>query len=524
MHDMSNNINRKDRMKQFYLVCSMLLALASCTSQDDALHPNLDFTKSTKTEEEVSRYQVSLRSATYFANKLQLEDGATRQIRRIDPVTKDADTLLYFVNFDAGKGWVVLSGDKRTEPILASSTMGDIDLKSMGASAVWFNDLADRIYALKHSDHSDTLSSNYAMWGKIDTLALGLRAKGTNPREKGTAQARILDKNWDNPNRDDSDYDPDYEYVLVDSKVEVLLDTIVGPLLQTRWGQGYPWNQYSPYWQDTGFQCPTGCVAVSGAQLLYYFHFLKNKPRNFYTELQGEGQIHDESGKGTFSYVFNNLSEEAWKKMALNKAGSREGTALVSMLMTYVGLHVEMHYGLEASGAQDSRLVHLYRDFGIGAEYADYDPALVRSSLDKRLPVNVSAYSERTLRYVFPFKEKWFYSGGHSWIIDGYKGKEIRYSYTYERLPKFKRKEDVDETPRAIHYDSGMRDQRMASSSRAHYGYTDVEVKRSYSWKMNFGWDDNDIGGDYNTGESDVWSTSIGGFLYKKKIIHNFTF
>lgn len=164
-------------MKQFYLVCSMLLALASCTSQDDALHPNLDFTKSTNTEEEVSRYQVSLRSATYFANKLQLEDGATRQIRRIDPVTKDADTLLYFVNFDAGKGWVVLSGDKRTEPILASATTGDIDLKSMGASAVWFNDLADRIYALKHSGRSDTLSTNYAMWSKIDTLAFGLRAK-----------------------------------------------------------------------------------------------------------------------------------------------------------------------------------------------------------------------------------------------------------------------------------------------------------------------------------------------------------
>ena len=344
-------------MKQFYLVCSMLLALASCTSQDDALHPNLDFTKSTNAEEEVSRYQVSLRSATYFANKLQLEDGATRQIRRIDPVTKDADTLLYFVNFDADKGWVILSGDKRTEPVLASSTSGGIDLKAMGASTVWFNDLAGRIYALKHSGHSDTLSTNYAMWSKIDTLALGLRAKGANPQLKGESRARIFD------NEDHSDEgepeESEYEDVLVDLKVEVLTDKAVGPLTTTKWGQEFPWNQCSPFWGNTTARCLTGCVAVSGAQLLYYFHFLKNKPRSFYTRLDGEARIYDNRGNGYQNYRFEDLSESAWERMS-NPGNQIEGPKLASILMTYVGLRIGMHYGLRSSTADDVKLVQLF--------------------------------------------------------------------------------------------------------------------------------------------------------------------
>ena len=507
-------------MKQFYLVCSMLLALASCTSQDDALHPNLDFTKSTKTEEEVSRYQVSLRSATYFANKLQLEDGATRQIRRIDPVTKDADTLLYFVNFDAGKGWVVLSGDKRTEPILASSTTGGIDLKAMGASAVWFNDLADRIYALKHSGRIDTLSTNYTMWSKIDTLALGLRAK-----KVGTLQARILGRDPDNPTWDEPDDSADYEYVLVDSEVKVLLDTIVGPLIKTRWGQGDPWNQHAPFWGNTTMHCPTGCVAVSGAQLLYYFHFLKNKPSSFYTELQGEGRIYDEKGNGTFSYVFKNSSEEAWRKMALEESGEQEGTSLVSMLMTHVGLQVGMTYGRQASGAYTKDLVQVYNSYGIGSEYADYNPDLVRASLNKQLPVNISAYAQRRERIIgFFHTGVWDYSDGHSWIIDGYKGKEIWYSYTYERLPKFKRADEMDNELKALSRYPDGRNVGMTSSSHQNQGYTTTKIERFYLWKMNFGWDGLNNDGDYNTEESAIWSTIPGKFQYRKKIIHNFTF
>lgn len=508
-------------MKQFYLVCSMLLALASCTSQDDALHPNLDFTRSTKTEEEVSRYQVSLRSATYFANKLQLEDGATRQIRRIDPVTKDADTLLYFVNFDAGKGWVVLSGDKRTEPILASATTGDIDLKSMGASAVWFNDLADRIYALKHSGRIDTLSTNYTMWSKIDTLTLGLRAKGANPQLKGKSQARILDKD-DYPGEEGPE-DTDYIDVLVDSKVEVLLNGAVGPLTKTEWGQSAPWNQYTPFWKNTLNHCPTGCVAVAGAQLLYYFHSLKNKPQASYTKIDGGGRVYSKNNR-SISYAFGGASEDAWSRMAQRDAfdGERtEGTDLVSILMVHVGMCVDMDYGERASGAYDTALLQAYKWYGVSSEYANYDPNLIRASLDKSLPVNVSAYQERTKRFLL-FSS---YSHGHSWIIDGYREKKVCYTYTYERLPKFKRADDTEQILKGLSYDQGGEIMRVGTKPRTKYGkFERTDIDYSFYWKMNFGWDGVGNDGDYSTGSDGVWAAGGHTFQYEKKIIHNFSF
>ena len=491
----------------YYLATLALLALASCTNLDEEFRPSKPKKQPSK-RSEVQHYQVSLRSATYFAQKLQLEDGISRQIKSIEPVTSGQDTLLYFVNYAKDQGWVVLSGDKRTEAILASSTTGSINKDALGGSAVWFDDLAGKIYGIKHSNSKASQSGDYAMWRKIDTLTLGLR-----PERK---EARAI--------QPDEPGEYDYEDVLVDSTVEVVVDKAVGPLTKTKWGQGKPWNSCTPYWQNTEERCLTGCVAVAGAQMLYYFHSFKNKPEEFYSEGWCTGNVWD---KKNLSYAFHfwNSQTDTWDKMTLGTYSRipTEGTNLVALLMGFVGYHVGMEYSNEASGAHTENLVKVYRMFGIGAEYTDYREDLVRASLDKMLPVNIRAYAKRKKKKFLFFDVGWSYYEGHSWIIDGYKEKRIRYTYTYERRP-IEEHGEIQSVPKNK---TKIVDVQPSPAFRPSYGmrYTVTEYHGGYYfWKMNFGWEGSSDAGEYTTYGGGIWETSEGNFEYEKKIIHNFSF
>nr|WP_311144695.1 C10 family peptidase [uncultured Porphyromonas sp.] len=493
----------------YYLATLALLALASCTNLDDDFRPS-NPKKQPSQRSEVQRYQVSLRSATYFAQKLQLEDGVSRQIKSIEPVASGQDTLLYFVNYAKDQGWVVLSGDKRTEAILASSTVGSIEKDALGGSAVWFDDLAGKIYGIKHSNSKASQSGDYAMWCKIDTLTLGLR-----PERK---EARAL------PPKEPGEYD--YEDVLVDSKVEVVVDKSVGPLIKTKWGQSEPWNSCTPYWQDTKKRCPTGCVAVAGAQMLYYFHSLKNKPRVFFSQGSCRGWIGGRHS-ASYSFSFSNPQEDVWDQMALYKREPQKSAYPVALLMGFVGSRIDMKYSDKASGADDEKLVRLYRDFfGIRSEYADYKEELVRASLDNNLPVNVSAYAERRRPIEF-IGIGWIYDRGHAWIIDGYKDKRICYTYTYERRPW---RNTGDESYSSVQSDqqSTARTPRVEPSfklERPKYEIIETStVSISYFWKMNLGWNGQADDADYGTWEGEIWDAGGHRFEYKKKIIHNFSF
>ena len=498
-------------MNKIYLAIMALLALASCTSLDDEFRLD-DNQKQPSRYSEIQRYQVPLASARYFAQKLKLEDHALRQIKSIEPIIKGQDTLMYFVNYEGDKGWVVLSGDKRTEAILASSTKGYIDKEVLGGSSLWFEDLAGKIYGLKHSKSKDTQSGDYAMWCKIDTLALGLHPSPKGQRLRSFAK-EPGDDNYDNDERD-------YEDFLVDTQIEVLVDKAVGPLIATKWGQGSPWNICTPSWRETSKRCPVGCVAVAGAQMLYYFHFFKNKPQGFYSRGWCTGSVWDNHNR-SYSFYFDSMRPDTWDKMApwSYSTTPTEATNLAGILMGFVGFYVDMNYGEIESGAYTNKLMEVYQMFDIRSEYAAYNPDLVRSSLDKLLPVNIRAYAGRKMRKILIFDAGWHYYNGHSWIIDGYRDKCIRYTSTYERLPKFKKggNDEIRSIGNEPRY-SSMRHQPT-------YGkYTITEVQKSYFWKMNFGWSGSHDTGDYMTQEDDVWQTSQGNYAYKKEIIHNFSF
>lgn len=496
----------------YYLATLALLALASCTNLDEEFRPSKPKKQPSK-RSEVQHYQVSLRSATYFAQKLQLEDGISRQIKSIEPVMSGQDTLLYFVNYAKDQGWVVLSGDKRTEAILASSTVGSINKDALGGSAVWFDDLAGKIYGIKHSNSKASQSGDYAMWCKIDTLTLGLR-----PERK---EARALQP--DGPREEDM-REPEYMDFLISAKTEVMVDKKVGPLIKTKWGQREPWNSCTPFWQDTEQRCLTGCVAVAGAQMLYYFHSLKNKPQVFFSQGSCRGWIGGRHS-ASYSFSFSNPQEDVWDQMALYKGEPQKSAYPVALLMGFVGSQINMKYGVGASSADDKKLVTLYRDFGIRSEHTDYKAELVRASLDNNLPVNIGAYTERRRPIKF-IGIGWIYDHGHAWIIDGYKDKRICYTYTYERHPWRETRDESYSSVQSRQPKVGtVRIEPSFKLERPKYEIIETAtVSISYFWKMNLGWYGQADDADYGTREGEIWDAGGHRYEYKKEIIHNFSF
>lgn len=492
-------------IKHFLLTLLACLAIASCSAFDDDYFAE----HLSKTPELVAnKFQVHQKSAEYFAHKVSFDDNVTRSVSSVEPIAYGKDTLLYIVNFSNNNGWIVLSGDKRTESILASSKTGQFDLNHLGGSAVWMQEVAEKIYGVKRSNHQDTTSTAYKKWCCIDTLALNIK-KG-HPTVFNTRSA-LSDKNHYK-----REY-PDSVTKLVNIETRIITTKQVGPLIQTKWGQSDPWNKCVPALAYADRNCYTGCVAVAGAQMLYYFHYLKNKPECTYSQGGCVGVVWDDDNK-SYSYSFSNPSSIIWDKMSkIADLSSKEGTDAVSVLMSYVGTRVNMDYRKEGSGTKTEYLINLYRENGISAEMCPYNFNLVKESLDKKLPVNIRAATGiKKKKFLFiPLGKE--YLNGHSWIIDGYKETESETTYTYGRFPssmlakEYKEPEDFHEPDKIIPADTPRTFKETTLST-----YTCL--------LMNWGWDGYYDDAEYNFLESEPWNANGLTFNIRKDIIHNFKF
>ena len=510
-------------MKHFLLTLLACLAIASCSAFDDDYFAE----HQSKTPELVAnKFQVHQKSAEYFAHKVSFDDNVTRSVSSVEPIAYGKDTLLYVVNFSNNNGWIVLSGDKRTEAILASAQTGHFNKRNLGGSAVWLEEVVQKIENIKRTNLQDTISGSYSSWLNIDTLALKL-----DKRNSSTLPISRSFINYDTPKY--------YEDVLIDTKIEIKQTKEVGHLIQTHWGQEFPWNQHTPLWKDTRFHCPTGCVAVAGAQMLYYFHQYKGIPKTAYTEIDGIRRIWNINEVPTYS--FKNPTTEAWDRMLKTRnynTDLSEGTNLVSILMAYVGSNVNMQYSLEGSGAITKELLYVYKQHGINCDYSAYNAKLVRQSLDNNLPVNIRASiitAEQEKSHICPKIQS---AGGHSWIIDGYKEVVTEYTYTYERRPRegreYEEEEEkiqlddhvplIDDSNRDFPKEKRVKEEETIVIFPKFGKYTESRTDVTYYWKMNWGWDGHNDDGHYLTEESSIWNTNNGKYLCKKEIIHNFRF
>jgi hypothetical protein len=227
----------------------------------------------------------------------------------------------------------------------------------------------------------------------------------------------------------------------------------------------------------------------------------------------------------SYTYSFINRTTTVWNGMAMQNLGAYYDNTLkkfvfysdattdrVAILMAYIGSQVGMSYG-EQSSASTENLVGLFYNEGINCNHADYNSSSITNNLKNSLPVIIRAHAtQNNHTFLGLFHLYYTYDDGHAWIIDGYEGNRIKYTYTYQWYP------DVMPFPPVL---------------LPIFTKTEEEIITTPNYfSMNWGWDGNHDNGWYAIGNNAIWTinTTDGNnnpvtyqFQYNKKMIINFS-
>ena len=186
-------------MRKYYLLLLVAIAYISANAQH------------------VSEQQALLKAQAFMKGKQFKPSANARSLGRARS-KKTVDESIYIFNVENKGGFVIVSGDERTEPILGYSTSGEIDYDCMPDNLrAWLEGYEVQIQAIKDS------------------------------------------RSFARP-----------------CKASILDEPSVTPLITTKWNQAEPYNLLCPMDDEEELRSVTGCVATALAQVMYYYRWPEN--------------------------------------------------------------------------------------------------------------------------------------------------------------------------------------------------------------------------------------------------------
>ena len=274
----------------------------------------------------------------------------------------------YIINIGDQQGFVIVSGDDRTNPILGYSDEGAFDANRMPANMrYWLDCYAQQLNVLAEMD---------------DTQA-----------------ARVLRA----PRRD-----------------RVGTHNSIAPLITTKWDQATPyWNECPQFMNSDdeadGYELAyTGCVATSMSQIMYFY----KQPESIDHEIPSYTFTVAGEQMGDYATVTMEAQPPTtfdWEHMRETYTGAEPEvyTSAVAHLMLYVGCSVKMQYGLSSSGAYTDDIPKGFKQFGYGSKIA------FRTDYDQE-SWNDLVYDELAAGRPMIYNGTAGSGGGHSFICDGF--------------------------------------------------------------------------------------------------------
>lgn len=229
---------------------------------------------------------------------------------------------LYVFNMSDKGGFVVVSNDKRTTPILGYSESGTIDPDNMpDVMKVWFQGYADEI-----------------AWAQ------------KNIKENSDSNSKVR------------------------ARTRSHATTYIKPFVTTQWDQLKPYKYYcTPL--GLNYNIATGCAATAMAQVMYYtekkaYTGTEADFPNYTTTTTKEIPSYEWTGNGT-TYTLGPIAEGStikWGKMTdtytTTQTLSEESVDAVATLMMYCGYSIKMRYGPSSSASVSAIAVALKEYFG----------------------------------------------------------------------------------------------------------------------------------------------------------------
>ena len=269
---------------------------------------------------------------------------------------------LYVFNVANDGGFVIVSNDDRTVPILGFSDSGSIDPDDMPDNmCAWLQGYADEI-----------------VWLNEHSIIVNVPESANAPRHADRHST-----------------------------------TAIAPLVQTKWNQRAPYNNLCPLYDGTN-RAVTGCVATAMAQVMYY---TETKAGNNTTQTTKEIPAYTTRRHSLSMDAIPAGATINWSSMLLNyKSGYTTDKAdAVAELMRCCGCSVQMDYA-SSSNAYASDVPNALK------EYFDYNTTtqiIIRSLYSSTQWANLIYHELEHARPVLYAGQS--SGGGHAFVCDGYK-------------------------------------------------------------------------------------------------------
>ena len=475
-------------MKHLSILFLLVLFILSCSKIQ------FDGPKITEGGTLEQNYSVSIDLARLFVGFAQKGNELASEY----PLVDEGDTLCYVFNYQ--DGWAIIAADRRVPPVMAYDEHGHLPDVRLDTPffGITLEDVLTQIKMLKHGLTSEYDASNITIWNNVDRLLS--RRKYTKTIE------------WE----EEDEYEGEvwWEELLYVETETTCIDS-VAPLITTKWGQCYPWNNGFPV--DNGETCPTGCVAVAMAQLLNYLHGAIGKPSGLYHDAYISGYRNGSNYHLDISlsnYVDNS---PRWLQMPVDMYD--QNIVFARNLMIDVGYRFEIEYTADGSGADVS--TSKIANYGISCTKGEYDYSTLLSNLQAGLPVLVTAY--RTENKVLGITVG--FSNGHCWILDGWRRERTR-QRAYTRLHRIEITLDDYDWLREDSESYYLPEDIYTWYPDAYDGAIECSGD-SYSdsvyWMMNWGYDGVYDNVKYGTYSGAPWKTSSDrNYKYKRRFYYGF--
>lgn len=356
----------------FLTTLSVIPFVASCSNNFDLDSKNHEHIKSTNDEILVEDwsddiYFISYKEAELIANTLVFEvfDSKTgktgfssKKVRNKRTVPdKNNKSAYHIINYEEG-GFVVISGDKREQPILAFSDDGTFNFaeEMLPAGVIsWLDNTASVIGKIRE----ESIEVVNDVEKSYDTTSIY-----NTPCEMQKALGNILASKC-------GDGDCQNQY------------WNYGPYINAQWNQWYGFNNTLDNigCNSIGGRPPSGCVATAIGQVMRYHQ-------------------HPDS--------YN------WAAMPLTNSGSNS----VSQLLEDIGNAVNMDYSCDGSGAETSDGATALRNtFGYStASFGNWNHTTTKSEILASRPVILAGHTDKSC-----FLWWCGYQNGHAWVCEGYR-------------------------------------------------------------------------------------------------------
>jgi hypothetical protein len=288
----------------------------------------------------------------------------TRTSQSTDLAQAGTINTYYIFEFTGEEGFIIISADDRTYPVLGFSTQSGFDPQRINpALRKWLDSYHNQIIQVVVEDIPAT-AEIMQTWQALES---------GNP-------LKSLESN-----------------------------NSVGPLVSTRWDQSPYFNAMCPYDSYYGERTVSGCVATAVAQIMKYWNY-PNQGTGFHT------YQHDEFGSQSANFGGTNYQ---WSQMP-NRVSSANNA--VATLLYHVGVAVEMDYGVKGSSAATFE----YEPGQHSGEYAlknyfGYKETLRHASREDYTDEGWSQLLRKELDEGRPLLYRGSGSGGgHAFVCDGY--------------------------------------------------------------------------------------------------------